>query len=241
MIASLSEFLLAQPVLVFFLVLSVGYLIGRIKVYGISLGAVGGVLLAGLVFGHYGFSMQEGAQTFGFVLFIFCVGYQAGPQFFDVLMTNGLKYLSLALVVATTGFLLSITLADALDLEPGLAAGLMGGAMTTTPTLAAAQDAVRSGLIDIPAGYSSEQILINIGAGYALTYLFGLIGLIVLIRVLPSILNIDLPAEANKLGGDVDPEAAPDLSRVTRRTYRVTKEELLHRSDRKSTRLNSSH
>lgn len=228
--AVLHEYLLGQPVLVLFLVLGMGYLIGSIKVFDISLGAVGGVLLAGLVLGHFGFTMYAGAQTFGFVLFIFCVGFQAGPQFFDVLMTSGLKYLSLALVVAVTGFGLAVGLARILDLEPGLAAGLMGGAMTTTPTLAAAQDAVRSGLVDIPAGFTSEQVLTNIGAGYALTYLFGLIGLILIIRLLPRILNIDLPAEAAKLVSGNDPEAGPDISRITRRTYRITKSEKLDRS-----------
>jgi putative transport protein len=174
--------------------------------------------------------MSPTAQSFGFVLFIFCVGYQAGPQFFDVLMTSGLKYLSLALVVAATGFALSVSLATALDFAPGLAAGLMGGAMTTTPTLAAAQDAVTSGLVKAPPGFTREDILTNIGAAYALTYLFGLIGLILVIRLLPKVLGLDLPAEAAKLQGGDDPEAGPDLSRVTRRTYRVDKEDLLDRS-----------
>ena len=84
---------------------------------------MGGVLLAGLVFGHFGHTIYAGAQTFGFVLFIFCVGFQAGPQFFDVLMTSGLKYLSLAIVVALTGFGLAVTLAELLDFAPGHAAG----------------------------------------------------------------------------------------------------------------------
>ena len=48
--------------------------------------AVGGVLLAGLIFGHFGFSMYAGMQIFGFALFIFCIGYQASPQFFDALL-----------------------------------------------------------------------------------------------------------------------------------------------------------
>ena len=230
MLTSLYDFLLEQPILVFFLVLSLGYLIGNIRVLGVSLGSVGGVLLAGLVFGHFGFTMYAGAQTFGFALFIFCVGYQAGPQFFDVLLTSGLKYLSLALVVAGTGFGLAVGLANMLNFAPGLAAGLLGGAMTTTPTLAAAQDAVRSGLVSAPGGVTNEQILTNIGAGYALTYLFGLIGLILAIRLLPKLLRIDLPAEAAKLISGKGPEAGPDLSQVTRRTYRVTKAEHLERS-----------
>ena len=219
---SLHEFLLQQPVLVFFLVLGLGYMIGNIRFFAISLGSVGGVLIAGLVFGHFGYTMYPGMQSMGFALFIFCVGYQAGPQFFDVLLTSGLKYLSLALVVAVTGFGLAVGLASALGFAPGMAAGLMGGALTTTPTLAAAQDAVRSGLVTAPEGFTSEEVLTNIGAGYALTYLFGLIGLILVIRLLPRILGIDLPAEAVKLSGGRDPEAGPDLSRITRRTYRVT-------------------
>ncbi len=230
MLASLFNFLQHQPVLVFFLVLSFGYFIGNIRVLGINLGSVGGVLMAGLIFGHLGFDMYVGIQSFGFALFIFCVGYQAGPRFFDVLMTSGLKYLSLAIVVAATGFGVAVGLASALELEPGMAAGLMGGAMTTTPTLAAAQDAVHSGLFIAPAGITNDQVLTNIGAAYALTYLFGLIGLIIIIRLLPKVLKIDLPAEAAKLISDDDPEAAADLSKVTRRAYRVTNPDNLHLS-----------
>lgn len=222
MINAFHEFLLQQPVLVFFLVLSLGYLLGNIRVLGISLGSVGGVLIVGLLFGHLGYSMNPGMQSMGFALFIFCVGYQAGPQFFDVLLASGLKYLSLALVVAATGFALAVGLAAMLGLAPGMAAGLLGGALTTTPTLAAAQDAIRSGLVSAPEGFSAEQVLTNIGAGYALTYLFGLIGLILVIRLLPRFLGIDLPAEAAKLETGSSPDAGPDLSRVTRRTYRVT-------------------
>ena len=68
--------------------------------------------------------------------------------------------------------------------------------MTTTPTLAAAQEAILSGLAKVPDGYTSEQVLTNIGAGYALTYLFGLAGLILIIRLMPRVLGIDLPTEA---------------------------------------------
>ena len=225
MFAGLHDLLSEQPVLVFFLVLGLGYLIGNIRVFGISLGSVGGVLIAGLFFGHLGYTMYPAMQSMGFILFIFCVGYQAGPQFFDVLLTSGLKYLSLALVVAATGFGLAVTIASMLGFEPGMSAGLLGGALTTTPTLAAAQDAVRSGLVEVPAGFTSEQVLTNIGAGYALTYLFGLIGLILVIRLLPRFLGIDLPAEAAKLDSGGDMDAGADLSRVSVRTYRVTNPE----------------
>mgnify|MGYP000458782151 FL=1 len=230
MLSTFYSYLLQHSVLVFFLVLSLGYLIGNIRVLGISLGPVGGVLIAGLVFGHYGFTMYSGAQTFGFVLFIFCVGYQAGPNFIDVLLSDGLKYLALALVVAATGFGLSVGFANLLDFAPGLSAGLMGGAMTTTPTLAAAQEAILSGLAKVPDGYTSEQVLTNIGAGYALTYLFGLVGLILIIRLMPRVLGLDLPTEAAKLAGDDEMDSGPDLSEISRRIYRITREKYLNRT-----------
>jgi len=233
MLDTLYNFLLQNPILVFFMVLSLGYLIGNISVLGISLGPVGGVLVAGLFFGHLGFTINPGAQTFGFVLFIFCVGYQAGPNFIDVLLSDGLKYLTLALVVAATGFGLAVGLSSLFDFAPGLSAGLMGGAMTTTPTLAAAQDAVQSGLASVPAGYTSEQVLANIGAGYALTYMFGLVGLILIIRLMPKVLGLDLPAEAAKLAKEGEMESGPDLSGITHRIYRITQEKHIGKAVRK--------
>ena len=71
MLANFTEFLRDQPVLVFFLVLSLGYMVGNIKVAGISLGSVGGVLLVGLFLGHLGFTMQAGVQSFGFAILSF--------------------------------------------------------------------------------------------------------------------------------------------------------------------------
>ena len=68
----IAQFMHGQPVLVFFLVLSLGYLVGRVEVAGISLGAAGGVLLAGLLFGHFGFDMYPAIQTLGFAIFPLC-------------------------------------------------------------------------------------------------------------------------------------------------------------------------
>lgn len=230
MVEILFNYLQQNPVLVFFITLSLGYLIGRVSLLGINLGPVGGVLIAGLIFGHFGFTSYGAGQTFGFVLFIFCVGYQAGPQFIDVLLSDGLKYLCLAIVVAATGFLIAAASAQLLGFAPGLAAGVLGGALTTTPTLAAAQEAVHSGLAKLPEGFTAEQVLSNIGAGYAITYLFGLVGLILIIRLLPKILRLDLPAEAAKLVGNDSTFMSPDMSDIDRRIYRVTKEKAVGQS-----------
>ena len=110
MIDHLLELLRTSGVAVLFVVLGLGFLIGRFGLRGFSLGPVAGVLLAGLVFGHFGFTVSGALQSFGFAMFIFCVGYQAGPRFIDVMLADGPKYLALALVVAAAGFVLAASM-----------------------------------------------------------------------------------------------------------------------------------
>ena len=136
----LLELLRSQPVLTLFLILGMGYLIGAVRIGSFSLGPVAGVLFAGLFLGHFDFRMSPGAQSLGFALFIFSVGYQAGPRFLEVLKHDGLKYFTLALVIAVTGFTIAVIATKLLSLPPGTSAGLLSGGLTSSPTLAAAQD-----------------------------------------------------------------------------------------------------
>ena len=207
MLAALDHLLRENPVGLLFVILAFGYLIGKTKVRGFELGSVTGVLFSGLVFGHFGYEISPTTQTFGFVMFIFSVGFQAGPSFFEVLRREGAKYFVLSLVVAATGFALSAWLASWFDFPTGTVAGLLAGAMTTTPTLAAAQDALQSGAVALPEGVSAAKAVQNVTTAYAITYLFGLVGLIVIIRTLPRLLGIDLPAEAEKISGGPTPVA----------------------------------
>ncbi len=220
MLETAGEYLYANTTLLFFTILALGYLVGKLGFGEFRLGAVAGVLFVGLFFGHNGFEIGPAAQTFGFSIFIFAVGYEAGPQFFQVMRTDGLRYLSLALVVAVTGVSLTLMLVRAFNFEPGISAGLLGGAMTTTPTLAAAQEALRSGNVLPPDGFPVQQAIDNAGAAYAITYLFGVIGLILLLRILPRLLNIDLPAQAAalKVSGTSLGQQAKNM---VPRTYRV--------------------
>ena len=221
MLSSILHLLQKQPVLTLFLILGIGYLIGGLKIRGFSLGSVAGVLFAGLFFGHFGFKMSPGAQSVGFALFIFSVGYQAGPRFFDVLMEDGLKYFLLALFIASTGLGLSVLAAKIMTLPPGTAAGILAGGLTSSPTLAAAQEAIRSGNMSPPPGVSPDTVIGNITTGYAITYIFGLAGLIAIIKLMPGVLGIDLAAEARQLEGTAEtPDNAPP-PRIEVRVYRV--------------------
>jgi putative transport protein len=220
------EILRVQPVLTLFLIIGVGYLLGAIRVGSFSLGPVAGVLFAGLFLGHFGFKMDAGAQSVGFALFIFSVGYQAGPRFFDVLRTDGLKYFLLALVIAVTGFSVAVVAAQLLSLSPGTSAGLLSGGLTSSPTLAAAQEALRSGQVKPPAGISADAMIGNVATGYAITYIFGLAGLIAIIKLLPQVLGIDLEKEAKALETQDESGAASQQGNVSARIYKVTNEEM---------------
>jgi putative transport protein len=223
MLEALDHLLRENPVGLLFAILAAGYLIGKTRIRGFEFGSVTGVLFAGLVFGHYGFELGPGVQTFGFALFIFSVGFQAGPSFFEVLRRDGARYFLLAIVVAATGFALAAWLANLLGFPIGTAAGLLAGAMTTTPTLAAAQDALQSGAVPLADGITAKDAVRNVTTAYAITYLFGLVGLIVIIRTVPRLLGIDLPAEAEKVGGG---EVPPDPGeRISVRSFRVESEE----------------
>ncbi len=222
----LLDILRAQPVLTLFLILGMGYLIGNIRIGSFSLGPVAGVLFAGLFLGHFDFRMHAGAQAVGFALFIFSVGYQAGPRFFDVLRTDGLKYFLLALVVAGTGFSIAVVATKLLSLAPGTAGGLLSGGLTSSPTLAAAQEAIRSGQVKPPGNLSADAMIGNVATGYAITYIFGLAGLIAIIKLLPQVLGIDLEKEAKMLENKDQSHTASKPANVSTRIYRVTNEEV---------------
>ena len=180
-------------------VLGFGYLVGRLRLGPIELGPVTGVLLAALVFGHFGLAPSGEYLNLGFIFFIYCVGLQAGPSFFSVLREDGTRYAILVLVCSVSAVAVTLLLSRQIELSPALSAGVLAGSLTSTPTLAAAQDAISSGLVVAAEGSSLEIMAREVAIGYALTYLVGLVGLLLLVQILPLILRVDLAAEAKKV------------------------------------------
>ena len=221
----LAELLRSHNGLLFFVILGMGYLIGKISVKGFSLGPVAGVLFVGIVFGHFGYRFGPSAQAVGFALFIFAVGHQAGPGFVHALKRDGFKYLLLAALVAGSGLLTATLLANLMALEPGMSAGLLSGGLTSSPTLAAAQEAVRSGGVSLPSGYEADRVIDNISTTYAITYIFGLTGLIIMIKLIPRIFGIDYAAETVALQMSLG-MGRKNESPVALRTYRVENDDL---------------
>ncbi|HSO81673.1 MAG TPA: hypothetical protein VLR48_03535, partial [Thiocapsa sp.] len=183
----LTNLLRENPMLLIFAVIGLGYALGSVRLAGIEAGPVIGVLLVGLGFGHLGFELPAAASAFGFALFIFSVGIQAGPSFFSAFAADGARYIALAAIISGTALALALVMSHVIGLDPGFGAGLLAGSLTSTPTLAGAQDAIVSGLATLPVGATAEQIRENIGVGYAITYLFGTVGMILMVRFLPRL------------------------------------------------------
>jgi len=223
------DLLKSHPELVLFLLLALSYLVGRIKLGRLKLGAPPGMLIAGLVLGALGFTIFPGIQTIGLFLFLYAVAFQAGPAFFSMIMADGLNYATLAAIATFVGFGLTYGAHLIFNFDPGISAGLLTGSLTTPAGLAAALDVIRAGEFALPPGLTTEQILQNVNVTYALTFLVGDIAVILLCRSLPNVFGFDLRAESFKAGEKNQIKKDPSATNwsLTLRAYEVQKPDLI--------------
>ncbi|MFH0256609.1 aspartate:alanine antiporter [Vibrio rumoiensis] len=188
-----------NPILLLFVVLALGLSIGKIRFGNFQLGNSIGVLLTALFMGNLGFVFNAEALTIGFMLFIYCVGIEAGPNFFGIFFRDGKHYFFLSLIVIVTATTLTYGLGHILGLDFGLTAGIMAGSMTSTPILVGAQDALNSGLGTIPESMQLSTVLDNLSVGYALSYLVGLTSMIMFAKLLPKLQKENLSDSAQRI------------------------------------------
>lgn len=221
-----------HPELVLFVLLAMSYLIGRIKIGRLKLGAPPGMLIAGLILGALGFTVFPGIQTIGLFLFLYAVSFQAGPAFFSVVMADGLNYASLAAIATLVGFALTYAAHLIFQFDPGVSAGLLTGSLTTPAGLAAALDVIRAGEVSLPTGLTTEQMLQNINVTYALTFLVADIAVILLCRSLPGLFRFDLQAESFRAAQEnhIKEEHRPSNWSLTLRAYEVQKPEVIDKT-----------
>lgn len=223
----LHRLVTAQPLLALFVTISLGYLVGKIKVGSFVLGGIAGTLLVGVVVGQLGVSIDNGIKGIFFALFIYAVGFQGGPQFFHALNRRSLNQLASAFVMCFTGLLCVLGAAWLFGLDRGMAAGLAAGGLTQSAIIGTAGDAI-SKLGLSPALIKSMQT--NVAVGYAVCYIFGSLGPIIMVSwFLPLIMRWNIRAEAIKLasvlsGGhaELDPGQFNAAAQTATRTYEVT-------------------
>lgn len=157
--AGLSGFLQGHPLACLFLLLAVAMRLGRVRVAGISLGTSAVVFVA-LAFGRFGLPIPPGLGTLGLVLFTYAVGLDAGPGFFRAFVSRGRALARLSLVVVGLGATVAAVAGWGLGLSPEVTAGLFAGALTSTPGLAAATEAVTR------AGGDPTPVTVAFGLAY---------------------------------------------------------------------------
>ncbi len=186
----------AHSVLVISVVAALGLALGSLKVKGIGLG-IAGVLFSGLAIGHFGIRIPdpvlEFAREFGLILFVYTIGMQVGPGFFASLRRQGLPLNIMAASIVLLGAGITIAIAKIAQVPMAAAVGLFSGATTNTPSLGAAQEAIRS-LASAPADATALP-----GLGYAVAYPFGIIGIILSMVFLRAIFRVDLKKETADL------------------------------------------
>jgi putative transport protein len=197
----------AYPQIALFLALAGGYFVGRLKFRGFSLGSTAGVLLAALVIGQLAIPVHPLLKDVGFALFIFTIGYRVGPSFFGALKKEGLNYVWVALVVALTGLLTALGLGQLLHFDAGTTAGLLSGAMTQSTILGTADGAILG--LHISAAQKAA-LQGNAAIAYAISYIFGVAGLIVFFKLVPGLTGIDLKKEAGDLESKLSGGAAAE-------------------------------
>lgn len=216
----------AYPQMAIFLAIAIGYFVGKIKIFGFNLGSTAGVLLASLVIGQMHIPVTPLLKNVGFALFIFAIGYRVGPQFFGALKKEGIHYIWISLVVAVTGLLTAVILGKLFGFDAGTVAGLLGGAMTQSTIIGTADGAIKHLAI---SAADKATLQSNIAIAYAITYIFGVAGLIVFFKLVPRMMGIDLKKEAHELekqmaGGADDLSSNPELfswyKRLNLRAYR---------------------
>lgn len=171
-----------SPIFALFIIIALGFILGRVSFRGITLD-VSAVIFVALLFGHFGIVIPAALGTFGMVLFIFSIGIQAGPGFFATFKSRGksLSIIAAVLVISAAGVALASKVF--FGLSDAEAAGLLTGSLTSTPGLATAKEVAG----DLAA------------VSYSIAYPFGVIGVILFVKLLPRFLKVDMQVEAQKL------------------------------------------
>ncbi len=192
---------LSQTHIAFFVIVALGVALGKVKIKGISLD-ISAVIFVALFFGHFGIKIPDIFQKLGLVLFMFSVGIQAGPGFFESFRKTGKILIGLAFLIIISGSIVTVAMAGLWDIDFKIAVGLFTGALTSTSGLAAAIESTNSSLSSI---------------GFGVAYPFGVIGVILFARLSHKIFGVNIKEEERKFEADLK----TDHPNLVTRNYRV--------------------
>jgi len=194
------------PEVAIFLSLAFGYYFGKFTFKGIGLGSVTSTLIAGVVIGQIGITINQPLKAFAFLMFLFAVGYGVGPQFVRGIAKDGLPQAFFSVVQCVFCLITAVVVANVAGYDLGYAAGLYSGSQTISAAMGLSTDAINR--LGLPAE-QAKALIDSMPIAYAVTYMFGTMGSAIVIALIgPALLRIDLPAACKdyeeKQGGTKD-------------------------------------
>lgn len=199
---------IAHIVALYAFVIAAGVLLGKIRFFGISLG-VTFVLFVGIFAGHFGFTGNPAilsfVQDFGLILFVFCIGLQVGPSFFSSFKRGGITLNLLAVGIVVLNIAVALILYFALQgrIDIPMMVGILCGAVTNTPGLGAANEALQQ------LHYQGPEIAM----GYACAYPLGVMGIILAMILIRYICRVDVKQDSEEI--QKEEEANPHMKPYT--------------------------
>ena len=194
-----------------FTVAALGYLLGRVTIKGVNLGTAG-VFVVALLFGCFCYKPLEAQlmlagnsyvgnalkilENLGLMLFVTSVGFIAGPNFFSGLKKNFKSYILLGAVIILSGALACVACIVLFGCEPSMAVGLLAGALTSTPAFSAAKETVQVVATSPEMAVELENM---VTVGYGIAYLFGVVGVVLFVQLVPKLLKANMADEVAKL------------------------------------------
>jgi putative transport protein len=193
------EFFKQDVILVLFIVIAIGYLIGKIRVAGFSLG-VSAVLFVGLAVGAFdpALTLPDIVYTLGLIFFVYTIGLQSGPSFFSSLNKQGISYNLLAVFVVLLTSISTIFLSKFLHIKSSIVSGLFCGSLTNTPALATVIELIKNSHRD-KTGAELTTLLSEPVIGFSISYPFGVIGVILSFFLFKKIYRVDIQKENEEL------------------------------------------
>jgi putative transport protein len=212
------------PEIAIFLALALGYYFGKFNFKGIGLGSVTATLIAGVVIGQIGITINQPLKATAFLLFLFAVGYGVGPQFVRGIAKDGLPQAIFSAVQCVFCLAACVIVAKIAGYDLGYSAGFYSGSQTISAAMGLSTDAINR--LGLPPD-QAKALIDSMPVAYAVTYMFGTMGSAVVIAVLgPKLLGIDLVAAckdyiAKQGGGGMSGAAVTAWQRWAVRAYRV--------------------
>ncbi|OKY85707.1 MAG: aspartate-alanine antiporter [Bacteroidales bacterium 52_46] len=227
MLDSLADILRDYPTIALFFTVGAGFLIGKIRIGNFSIGSVTAVLLVGVAIGQLNIQMSGPIKMFFFMLFLFSIGYSVGPDFFKSLRGQGAKQALFAVLMSCTCFGTIFVIAHIMGYSKGESVGLFSGSQTCSALLGVGSEVISR--LDLPESVRNEQLNI-IPVCYAVTYIFGTLGTVIILgnfgpRLLGGLSKVrhqtaQLERMLNNTGSaDKDPARITALRAVVYRVY----------------------